>query len=435
MIKQTCLMMGAVLFLGMAAAGYAEERDAQQIERVKKGELAEANAAWWGFNPEDATEILQAAIDSGAGKVTIPRMPSDWIARPLKLHGNLELFFEPGAVVRAKAGEYKNTGDSLFSVEDASDIALRGFGAVLRMNKVDYQSAAYKKGEWRMALDIQGCTNVLIEGLRIESSGGDGIYLGATDKQEYCKNVVIRDVVCDNHHRQGISVISAIDLLIERTLMLNTSGTAPQAGIDFEPNRATEQLTNCVVRECVFENNAGGNILVYVKQLSKKSPPLSLLFDKCIVRNGLDAGVAVGMLDDDAPQGSIEFRDCTIENPGKAGAFIYDKSADAAVVRFVRCTWRNAWVGKEIKPDTPCVPLLLSVMHPKQCTKFGGIEFEDCHVYDTVDRPVLKVETFRKGLGIHGLHGVLTVHNPKGARMDLGKAPVDVDLRLVEARE
>lgn len=435
MIKQANLVISVVLFLGVNVVGESKENAAQMIEKVKKGELTEANAAWWGFTAEDSTDALQAAIDSGVKKLVVPRMDSEWIVRPLKLRSNLELFFEPGAVVLAKRGEFKNTGDSLFSANDCTDIALRGFGAVLRMNKVDYQSAAYKKGEWRMVLDIQGCTNVLIEGLRLESSGGDGIYIGSTGKQEFCKNVVIRDVICDNHHRQGISIISAIDLLIERTLMLNTSGTAPQAGIDFEPNRASEQLTNCVVRECVFENNAGGNILVYLKPLSKESLPVSLLFENCIIRNGLDAGVAVGMLDDDAPKGKIEFRTCTIENPGKAGAFIYDKTLDSAVVRFIQCTWRNAWVGKEVKADTPRVPLLLTVMHPKQCTKFGGIVFEDCHVYDTADRPVLKVETSRHGLGIHGLHGTLTVHNPNGARMDLSKDPVDADLRLVEVRE
>ncbi|HPO16083.1 MAG TPA: right-handed parallel beta-helix repeat-containing protein [Candidatus Hydrogenedentes bacterium] len=435
MIKQACLILGVILFLGISASAFSEESAAQLIERVKKGELMEANAAWWGFNAEDSTDSLQAAIDSGAKKLVIPRMDSEWVVRPLHLRSNLEVVFEPGAVVLAKRGEYKNTGDSLFSANDCTDIVLRGFGAVLRMNKVDYQSAAYKKGEWRMVLDIQGCTNVLIEGLRLESSGGDGIYIGSTGKQEFCKNVVIRDAICDDHHRQGISIISAIDLLIERTLMLNTSGTAPQAGIDFEPNRPTEQLTNCIMRDCVLENNTGGNILFYLKQLSKESPPLSVIVENCIVRNGVDAGVAVGMLDDDAPKGSIEFRKCTIENPGRAGAFVFDKSAESAVVRFTQCTWHNAWVGKEIKSDTPRVPLLLTVMHPKQCTKFGGIVFEDCQVYDTADRPVLKVETVRRGLGIHGLHGTLTVHNPNGARVDLGKDPVDVDLRLVEVRE
>ena len=37
----------------------------QAVEEVLAGKRTEANAAWWGFDPEDATDYLLAAIDSG----------------------------------------------------------------------------------------------------------------------------------------------------------------------------------------------------------------------------------------------------------------------------------------------------------------------------------------------------------------------------------
>ena len=94
------------------------------IEAVRAGSRNEASAAWWGFNAEDATECLQSAIDSGAKKVVVPFMGTEWIVRPIRLRGNLELVFEPGVLVLAKKGEFRGKGDSLFAASDAENITL-----------------------------------------------------------------------------------------------------------------------------------------------------------------------------------------------------------------------------------------------------------------------------------------------------------------------
>jgi hypothetical protein len=57
-------------------------KDPDAIAAVESGRSAVANAAWWGFNPEDGTGAIQAAIDSGADTVIIPYMGMDWIVRP-----------------------------------------------------------------------------------------------------------------------------------------------------------------------------------------------------------------------------------------------------------------------------------------------------------------------------------------------------------------
>ena len=44
------------------------------IDKVAAGKVKEANASWWGFNEEDSTEALQAAINSGAGFLEIERV-------------------------------------------------------------------------------------------------------------------------------------------------------------------------------------------------------------------------------------------------------------------------------------------------------------------------------------------------------------------------
>ena len=44
------------------------------VAEVAASARTEANAAWWGFDPDDATAAVQAAIDSGAARVRNPDM-------------------------------------------------------------------------------------------------------------------------------------------------------------------------------------------------------------------------------------------------------------------------------------------------------------------------------------------------------------------------
>ena len=429
----TFLVLVVFLFSG-AHVAFGDEVQSnapnpEAVEQVVSGERTDANAAWWGFDPEDSTEFLQAAIDSGAKTVTVPRMDSEWIVRPIKLRSDLELVFEQGVVVLAKKGEFKGKGDSLFTATDASDIVVRGDGSTLRMRKADYQSDAYEKAEWRMALDFVGCSRVRVEALQLESSGGDGIYIGATEKQPYCEDVVIRNVICHDNHRQGISVISAVNLLIENCVMSNTDGTAPQAGIDLEPNNPSERMENCVIRNCIMTGNSGAGILIYLKPLSRESAPVSILFENCIVRGGEDTGIGVGAVS--GPKGTIEFKNCVVEGAAKGGIYVYDKDPDSARLRFVNCVWKNCATGPGFKDKRS--PLVLHLRRPEVAKKLGGIDFINCSVHDRFDRPALTVEEREGDFAVYDLQGEILVHNKHGATMEVGLKPVDVGLRVTEA--
>lgn len=251
----------------------ADAADPAAVAEVEAGTRIVANAAWWGFNAEDSTEALQAAINSKAKTVVVPYMGSAWIIRPITLRSNLELIFEPGVLILAKKGEFKGGGDSLFRAVEMTDITIRGYGATLRMRKKDYQSAEYQRAEWRMGISFSGCKRILVEGVRVESTGGDGFYVGSGGATRWCEDVTIRNCVSHDNHRQGLSVISAVNLVVENCVFSGTSGTPPEAGIDLECDSADERFVNCVIRNCVFENNSGHAMLVYLKPMTSESEP------------------------------------------------------------------------------------------------------------------------------------------------------------------
>ena len=49
-----------------------------------------------------------------------------------------------------------------------------------------------------------------------------------------------------------MSAISAVNLLLENFAFANAWGTAPEAGIDLEPDTGDNKLVNCVIRNLVF---------------------------------------------------------------------------------------------------------------------------------------------------------------------------------------
>ncbi len=111
----------------------------------------------FGYNPTDATECLQKALDSGERQLVVDRQDGGWNVRPLKLtKGNVEIVLEPGVVIRAKKGEFVDGYDTLLSVEGATNVVIRGGeGSGIAMNKADYADRSrYAFSTHRHALGV-----------------------------------------------------------------------------------------------------------------------------------------------------------------------------------------------------------------------------------------------------------------------------------------
>jgi uncharacterized protein (TIGR03067 family) len=273
------------MLLGATASGQeraATEPNLTAVQEVLAGKRKEANAAWWGFDERDTTKALQAAIRSGAKKVTVPNMGKPWVVGPLFLESDQEIVFEKGVVVQALKDSFLGVEDSLFTADGKENITMRGYGAEWVVRKEDYRKAPYTQAQWRHCLTLLSCRNVNVLGLRLTKSGGDGIYVGRNPKKDArpsCEDIHIKDVICDDNYRQGISVISVKKLLIESSTFQKTGGHAPMAGIDFEPNEKDEFLINCEVRNCTFKENAGYGMLFALHNIGKK--PVSIRVEGC----------------------------------------------------------------------------------------------------------------------------------------------------------
>ena len=298
----------------------------------------------FGFDAEDATEIVQRALDSGARTLILDRQAAPWTIRPVFVRSDTELVFEEGVELTAKEGAFRDEWDSLITARNASNLVFRalGKGASLTMRRADYGKAPYAFSEHRHIFNLLGTANVTIENLRIAESGGDGIYLGQGRNGETCRNTVIRRCDCDRNHRQGVSVITANGLLIEDTKLRNTIGTAPKAGIDFEPNSWRHELVDCTLRDCDISGNDGHGVDVYLGQLRAATKPISIRIEDCrIAGNARFARFSGGYHrnPDDAVGGSLTFANCTFEGGSRKDAsFSLAKPANAFRAVLSDCT-------------------------------------------------------------------------------------------------
>ena len=396
-------MAAVMTSLGCAAT---TKVNTQAIDELQRGERHEARAAWWGYDATDATHALQSAIDSGAKRVVVENVGTPWIVEPIQLASNQELFFEEGVVVLAKRGSFRGKGDTLFTASLAENVRLSGEGATFRMWKQDYQSGSYEKAEWRNTLSILSCANVWVTGLTLAESGGDGIYLGVAKRGVTNRNVHIKDVVCESNHRQGISVISARNLLIEDCILRNTSGTAPQSGIDFEPNRAEEELVNCVMRNCVTQDNQGDGYQFHLKNLTQSSAPVSIRLENC--RSVRDQRSGLNWTTRNEPtegptHGSAEFINCSFEENAGPSIVIGENAATDCQVRFVDCRFVD---GAAERPDAS--PIVFR-SNPANRQNIGGAVFAKCTLKDDVQRQPIAFLNAVDGLSLVDVTGTFTV--------------------------
>lgn len=353
-----------------------QQPHADKIAAVQAGTLTTAQASWWGFDAVDATDALQRAIDSKVPHLVIDNQGSDWIVnKTLNLVSNQTIVFEENVTLQAKKGEFQGTHDSLLSGRNVEGVTLIGkSGATLRMHREDYANPKlYKKAEWRHGISFFDSKNIVMRGLTVKDSGGDGLYLGAS-VSGYNKNVLVEDMAFDGNYRLGMAVISAEDLIIRRSEFINTKGTAPQGGLDFEPNYAEQRLVNCVVEDSSFTNNLyGAGIELYLIKLNRKSLPVSISFKRAKVGgNGLGVKSTISSTLGSEVTGNVQFIDSTFDHNRLA---LY-APANGVQHLFTNCTFDYGAASQKIKATWDNAPILLATdAHAKE-TVIGNVSFK-----------------------------------------------------------
>lgn len=354
------------------------------------------SAAWFGTNGDGVTEntaAFQAALYAAAGKTLyIPKQHGPfYLTGQLFVASNTTIVLESGTIIQAvdtlsRTAPYER----LLRLKMVENVVIHGNGATLRMNK-----AAYSSGEQAHCVDISGSRNVVIENLNCNDSGGDGFYVGVyevTPGHGPCRDIILRDCAADNNRRQGLSVISVDGLLVENCRFTNTNGTAPESGVDVEPNGQSEPLRRIRFVNCLSQGNAGQGFLTALLKPTRLSPLIDITFEGCTTRGSL-YGFVINSAEEGvkAPQGEIRLIDCTAEEAQSSGFWDISNSSDSLRRTYVRCRAINCQTT--MAPDSVygfSASFVVTCSTSRPRVSVGNVEMIDCQSVETRATPLVK---------------------------------------------
>lgn len=132
------------------------------------------------------------------------------------------------------------------------------------------------KSEWGTGVDIGNSSSVTLENMYITFCWGDGIYVGGGAENsvglyDYAsKNIRLKNVICDNNRRQGVSITHVDGFIADNCQFINTGvrkKVSPAAGVDIEPNLSkgrNQSCRNMTFKKCVIKGNKGKAFTIYM---------------------------------------------------------------------------------------------------------------------------------------------------------------------------
>lgn len=218
-----------------------------------------------GQGGNDTTTLLKGLRQTAANGNVLEIPAGAYNIDPVDLPSNSSILLDAGVTFLATSGY--PLGMPMLNVYQVNNISISGVPgqSIFTMRKWEYTS-----GESRHCLRIEGATNVNVSGIQCNSSGGDGLYISAS------QNVTVTNSGFDNNRRAGFSLISGSSININGDTFTNTNGTSPQHGINIEPNDSSGQLSNIIIQNSVSSGNAGDGFSVSLWATSPSMSPVSI---------------------------------------------------------------------------------------------------------------------------------------------------------------
>jgi hypothetical protein len=248
-----------------------------------------------GDGQHDDTSAFQAAINAlptTGGTVTVPagRYMID-ASRAIKMRSHTRLQMDP----LAELDVIPNSLDRYWAIKVwyVTDVEIIG-GSIVG-DRAQHQGTT---GEWGYGINITAASSVRLSDITVSNCWGDGLIISASGSGSTIKvssNISLNRVVSTNNRRQGLSIAPSHDVLVVNSTFSNSNGTAPQAGIDIEPQTQGEvanvrlqvhdHVSGLIVSHNTLQDNHGYGVFT-------ASPGTVAIDSNLITRNGL-VGAAI----------------------------------------------------------------------------------------------------------------------------------------------
>lgn len=210
-------------------------------------------------------------IEWGALDVSLDVVTQTNGLRGLTVPSGSHWIFHPDTRIRAlpnSANIYE-----ILNIWDQQDIHIEGCGGKIIGDRDDHTGVT---GEWGMGVSIRGSSRVTIRDLGVEDCWGDGYYIGSTANQAWSEDILLENPSTLRARRNGLSLVSAKRFTCVRGHFADTNGTAPQWGIDIEPNSASEFLEDILFVHPRTSDSASHGFGIYLNAMEGTSNRVSI---------------------------------------------------------------------------------------------------------------------------------------------------------------
>lgn len=277
-------------------------------QRVHTREIPHADVTAYGAKGDgetDDTAAIQSAIDAvgesdelstvffPAGTYMVDPTTLDPVGNlsgALELHSDMELLLTENATI--KNLPHDTSTYQILRLYGVENVKITG-GTIDGAR----EDNAADGGQWGHCIYIAHSENVTVRDTTVKNGWGDGIYVGGRESSRADgfrltnRNIHLTRIHADSNRRQGISLVSAKEFWLTDSLLENTSGTYPAAGLDIETHRSSEIVDNIHVSNLETANNRIG-IQIWLNGYKQPNPENEV---KISIDNHHDHGSRFGM--------------------------------------------------------------------------------------------------------------------------------------------
>lgn len=170
----------------------------------------------------------------------------------VRLVSNMNLIMEPDAVLQAINNSY--SGYKIIYANNIKNVTITG-GQVIG----DRYGHTGTSGEWGMGIGVYDSKWITISNVQISRCWGDGIYIGSNHEEDSiagCNYITVNGCKIFLNRRNNMSIVCGDNVTVTSCTFKNANGTAPEYGIDIEPNVTRNPCEGIVISDCTFSGNA-----------------------------------------------------------------------------------------------------------------------------------------------------------------------------------
>lgn len=247
-------------------------------------------------------------------------------------------------------------------------VLINGVSNVLIENlTIDGNKAAYAATtEWKHGIEVKNnADGIHFRRVTCTKNKGEGFALTGTGTGDYCRNITLEHCRAIQNHRNGLGIISASGVRVIGGAYNETSGAAPQTGIDVEPNTTSDVIEGIEFENVEAGNNTGAGVKVLLHGGARHFAPTfvggrfhhngdagfgtvvslpapgSVIPTMELVGVTIDSNTSVGV---DLAGSCADFRmiGCRVRNNGGRGVNVVPSAGQAHTnVQLISCTIRD----------------------------------------------------------------------------------------------